>query len=184
MNPRRPSNSDISASRRLLENPYAHVEYLEEAQDTLPRWAAADSRKLIHPYAHPSLVEDLMEAEVGLASSNPPALTVVASNEAASKKKSARNTATKKQFRSESVRIFRQYIPPLESGKLRDHHKAFIARNESKSDRTRFELLNGLKRYDLADVAGMRSHFNREPIDLTEEKLRGLETQIAKIVED
>jgi hypothetical protein len=81
-------------------------------------------------------------------------------------------------FLAECRRIFRQYIPPVENGRLRAHHRAFIVRNESRSPETRHRLLVQLRRYDLSDVPGMQARFNRERSELTEEKLRQVEQAV------
>jgi hypothetical protein len=91
------------------------------------------------------------------------------------------STMSQKHFRSGCGRIFGQYIPKLESGKLRDYHRRFIERNETKSPRVRHKLFQRLKKYDLTDLPGLQAHFNRgEKEDLTEAKLRQIEDEADK----
>jgi hypothetical protein len=69
---------------------------------------------------------------------------------------------SKSEFRQACRAIFRCYIPAIEKGRIRDHHRDFIVRNESGSATRRFQVLEALRRYDLSSVPGFQAHFNRE----------------------
>lgn len=86
-----------------------------------------------------------------------------------------KQTASRAEFESECRRILRQYIPAIEGGRLRPHHRAFITRNASSAPVRRRLLLNELRKYDLSSVQGLRAHFNREQESLTDAKLKELE---------
>jgi hypothetical protein len=68
---------------------------------------------------------------------------------------------SRKDFEVECRRIFVQYIPKEEKN-LRAHHRDFIARNAAKLPTIRQRLVSELKKYDLSDIRGARSHFNKE----------------------
>lgn len=85
--------------------------------------------------------------------------------------------ATKAAFRGECARIFRQYIPALERGRLRDYMRAFVSRNESRSPTVRSLLLHALAKFDLADLRAV-PQFNREDESLSEQKLREIERSV------
>lgn len=82
---------------------------------------------------------------------------------------------SKTEFRLGCRVIFRYYIPALENGRLRAHHREFITRNESSSGQKRFRLYSELKRYDLSPITGITPRFNRERDALTDAKLRDIE---------
>lgn len=86
-------------------------------------------------------------------------------------------TATKAAFRSECTRIFRQYIPAPERGRLRRYMRDFITRNESRSSRVRSSLLQTLAKFDLSDLCAV-PQFNREDESLSEQKLRDIERSV------
>jgi hypothetical protein len=90
----------------------------------------------------------------------------------------APTSVSKKEFESECARVLRQYIPEAQHGRLRDHHRAFIARNASRPPKVRHELLAQIKKYDLSGIAGFQGRFNRENDQLTDEKLQQLERKI------
>jgi hypothetical protein len=85
---------------------------------------------------------------------------------------------SKTEFESACRAIFRYYIPAIENGRLRAHHREFITRNESSSAQRRFRLHSELKRYDLASIPGMTPRFNRERDALTDAKLREIERMV------
>ena len=89
-------------------------------------------------------------------------------------------TLSKRDFQAGCRRIFAHYIPLLEKGKLRAHHRDFITRNENRSPIARYGMLEELKKYDLSIIPGIRPHFNRERDLLTEGKLRTIE----KLIDD
>jgi hypothetical protein len=82
---------------------------------------------------------------------------------------------SKTEFRSACRAIFSYYIPAIENGRLRAHHREFITRNESSSAEKRFRLHAELKRYDLSSIAGINPQFNREREAFTGAKLREIE---------
>jgi hypothetical protein len=82
---------------------------------------------------------------------------------------------SKAQFRAACRAIFGYYIPAIEKGRLRTHHREFINRNESSSGEKRFRLHSQLKRYDLSSITGINPQFNRERDALTDTKLREIE---------
>jgi hypothetical protein len=78
-------------------------------------------------------------------------------------------------FRTTCRAVFGYYIPAIESGRLRAHHREFITRNESRSAQERFRLYSELKRYDLSSITGINPQFNRERDALTHTKLQEIE---------
>jgi len=87
---------------------------------------------------------------------------------------------SKATFEAGCRRIFSQYIPRLERGRLRPEHRDFITRNRPRSARIRCRLLEELSRYDLSDLPGMRAQFNREDDRLTDKKLIEIEQAVDK----
>ena len=85
---------------------------------------------------------------------------------------------SKTEFRSACRAIFRNYIPAIENGRLRGHHREFISRNESSSGVKRFRLHAELQRYDLSSITGINPQFNREREALTDAKLREIERRV------
>jgi hypothetical protein len=75
-------------------------------------------------------------------------------------------------------RIFRQYIPSVEKGRLRQHHRDFITRNQGRGGSIRHLLLQELSKYDLSGLPGMEARFNRERNDLTDQKLKQIERSV------
>lgn len=118
-----------------------------------------------NPYAKLSMMDDPDE-EVSLEARGAPVIT-----------KTAGRPVAKAVFRSECKRLFTQYMPIAERGKLRQHYKDFISRNEDQLAERRGALLVALARYDLAS-SGYRSQFNRERVSLTEAKLLAIEKVI------
>lgn len=91
-----------------------------------------------------------------------------------------RTTASQVEFEAGCRRVFAQYIPALERGRLRPEHRDFIARNRVKSGKTRRALLQTLQRYDLAALGGLQPQFNRERDALTVRKLMEVELSVEK----
>lgn len=85
---------------------------------------------------------------------------------------------SKAEYRARCRRIFRQYIPAIEQGRLRTHHRDFITRNESRSPTDRLRIVMALEKYDLSDVPGLTAQFNRERDPFTEAKLQEIERQL------
>ena len=84
-------------------------------------------------------------------------------------------------FRRLCTAIFRGYIPKLEQGRLRAHHREFIARNESRSPSIRRALISELQKYNLASIPGLVPQFNREDDVFTEAKLRTIEEAVRRL---
>src|SRR5688572_14188657 len=57
---------------------------------------------------------------------------------------------SKSDFRSLCRRVFGQYIPEFEKGKLRQHHRDFITRNESRPAAARAFIAAQLLKYDIS----------------------------------
>ncbi len=87
-------------------------------------------------------------------------------------------TASQTEFESGCRRVFAQYIPALERGRLRPEHRDFIARNRVRSGRIRFLLIQALQRYDLSSTMGLQPQFNRESELLTAKKLTEIERSV------
>jgi transposase len=153
---------------KRLGNPYAS---LQDAGDVGQEALTVTSRLshdvqepyVRHPYAFASMEADGIP--IAAVAVRPPTAFIV-------------GTASKAEFRAKCRRIFEQYIPALEKGRLREHHRDFILRNESRSAATRYLLLRGLEKYDLSTVPGLRAHFNRERESLTAEKLKQIERMV------
>ena len=77
--------------------------------------------------------------------------------------------------------IFARYVPSVAGGKLSLHQRAFIARNEGRSPRSRKMLVAALERYDLASMPGLTPQFNRERGGFSEAKLNAIEAEVLKI---
>ena len=183
----------IEAYLRLLGNPYASLQIdddpdaanhsevavgVELAQqestgDQLTERERLYIRRLEDPYALLSIEVQSVQQSAGDAR--------VSQNEPLSRVESGE--ATKARFQDESRRIFRPYIPALERGRLRDYHRAFIARNEDRSPKIRFELLSRLRKYDLSNIHGIEARFNRQNDALTDEKLKQIEDEVLGIGE-
>ena len=91
-----------------------------------------------------------------------------------------KQTVSKEEFESECRRIFVRYIPAAEKGRLRPHHRDFIARNLSRTAQSRHNVLGKLRRYDLSQIPGFEARFNRERAELTETKLKEIEEAVNK----
>lgn len=82
---------------------------------------------------------------------------------------------SKADFQTQCRDIFRPYIPHAEKGRLRAHHRRFIARHEARSPITRARLVRELRKYDISTLQGVRAYFNREREVFTDEKLKQIE---------
>lgn len=86
---------------------------------------------------------------------------------------------SKVDFRSECRRIFLPYVPPHLPRRIPQHQSDFIARNERRSGKARYFLVESLKRYDLSTTSSIAPQFNREHShELSERKLREIEAKI------
>ena len=149
----------LKAYLKRLGNPYASLQVSDNAEQKDASVVSNVTQRpyVRHPYAYAS-----MEVGSNISSS-------------AIAKPPAKGALAKAEFRAKCRRIFEQYIPTIEKGRLRTHHRDFIARNESRSPATRYLLVNKLQKYDLSTVPGLKAHFNRERELLTDEKLKQIE---------
>jgi hypothetical protein len=153
----------IRARLRALGNPYAALQMFDEEE------VVESQRERYRQSENPHAFDYYMDAAK-------PAVTADASTSAPPA--SHRGKLSKEAFREGCRAIFRPYIPALEKGKLRAHHRVFILRNEQRSAEMRFALVAELKKYDLSDIPGLSSQFNRERDTLTEEKLAAIERAV------
>ena len=160
-------SAKLSDALRRLGNPYASLQVKDEEMDS--SIVVADSSRATqfrlseNPYAwHFYFGDDAPES---------PALTQIAPAPAVP----SSGELSKSAFRDQVRAIFRPYIPAAEHGKLRDHHREFIARNESRAPRVRYQLVAQLRKYDLSNLSGMKPLFNREEAAFTKEKLAEIE---------
>jgi hypothetical protein len=157
----------IREALRKGGNPYASLQ-IEDGEHETPlvvTQAATDGQhaRSENPYSrHYYFADEPSEADAHDAAAHSPAATVV-------------GKLSKSSFQQQVRAIFRPYIPAAESGHLRDHHREFIARNETRSATTRYRLVAQLKRYDLGDLPQMKPLFNREDAIFTKEKLAEIE---------
>lgn len=81
-------------------------------------------------------------------------------------------------FDSQCRAILRFYVPEAEKGRLRPHYRDFITRNRKRSGRGRYLIIQRLRQYDLSEIQGIKTQFNREEDVLTEAKLRDIERRV------
>lgn len=166
----------ITEALRLLGNPYAKLQIFDEVEEATP---VADFRpltdaehayvcRLENPYASLSVAA---EVEESVQEKHVPAVAV-STNDASNA------SISKHDFEAGCRRIFRQYIPALEKGRLRPHHRAFIMRNHSRSSALRYCMLEELRKYDLSSIRGLQVQFNREREELTADKLTQIERAV------
>lgn len=148
-----------SDALKRLGNPYAKLQFLDNVIET--------ARILQNPYAKEQMLFDDYPEEI-LAGSSP----------GLAAEGGAESEATQREFESECRRIFRQYIPAVEKGRIRDHHRAFIDRNRSRSAKQRSGLLVELRKYDISGIKGISAQFNRERDKLTADKLAKIERDV------
>jgi len=156
----------IKAYLRRLGNPYASLQIDDNTEGTeATKYSLDEQRPYIrHPYA---LIPQEEEAEETSEETSFEAIAKISVS-------TTGGTLSKAEFRAGCRRIFGQYIPALEKGRLRTHHRDFITRNESSSPARRLRLVKHLERYDISKTQGFTAHFNRgEP--LTDEKLKQIE---------
>jgi hypothetical protein len=152
---------------RRLENPYASLQMFDEPQVARDD-AVNDESRLYrlrgNPYAKLVTTDGTQEKRVA------PTKTSLAPSVAP-----IRQALSKSGFRAQAKRIFKQYVPALEKGRLRTHHQGFITRNESCLPTRRYRLIKHLERYDISKIQGLIPQFNRERDALTDEKLKQIE---------
>lgn len=157
---------------RLRGNPYASLQlFANEEADALAAELAASSSFTAAEHAR---FRDLGNPYAKEGSASSATVTVAAIEAAGAAAVATSPGVTQAMFELECRRIFRQYIPEIERGRLREHHRNFIGRNRSRSPEIRANILIGLKRYDLGEI-GVQAMFNRERDELTDEKLLGIE---------
>lgn len=157
----------VKAYLKRLGNPYASLQIgddIEQEENEVSANEPRSYRLLQNPYAKLSSVEELEQAKEASPESTPVSLV-----------ESTRGFLSKAEFQARSRRIFKQYVPALEKGRLRAHHRDFITRNESCSPTRRYRLVKQLEKYDLSEVQGLKAQFNREREALTDEKLKQIE---------
>jgi hypothetical protein len=178
---------------RLLENPYAFLQMGEISEVELATDAhASDRRDIASRLVRLPTQVDLFATQHKQAAAiidtphgNPYAALGDMDTDRPSvvaKHSSGQNPGAISQsaFEAGCRRIFAQYIPALERGRLRPEHLDFITRNRSSTAKIRFGLLVALRRYDLTDLPAMQPQFNREDDRLTAKKLLDIERSVAK----
>jgi hypothetical protein len=164
----------ITAYLRVLGNPYAKLQVLDVEEVSEPQ---AD------PDLRPATAEErayarLLQNQYALLS-----ITVADSRKTASAvpdhptASPGRTELSKRDFVVGSTRVLRPYIPSVEKGRLRRHHRDFIIRNQNRTPSERYLLLRALSKYDLGS-AGIEARFNREREDVTDEKLKQIERSV------
>ena len=153
---------EVQTYLRVLGNPYASAQMFDDDED-VPKNAVYRLRG--NPYAKLALEEvrqGLPNSESSVSSKLVP-------------KRQSAQSLSKADFRAQARGIFEQYIPPIEKGRLRTHHRDFITRNEASSPSRRHRLIARLKKYDISAMQGIMPQFNRERDALTESKLLEVE---------
>ena len=148
---------------KRLGNPYASLQVVDDVDVLDYSFAQTDERseqvrRLRNPYATLAADEDLASI-----SQEPVQVKPVSTRQ---------QTLSKATFNARCREIFKQYIPHIEKGRIRKHHREFITRNESKSPTIRHLIVSELSKYDLSDLHGVSTQFNRERDTLTEQKLK------------
>ncbi len=158
--PQGPRSPAFRDALRVLGNPYASLQTYEVPETrSLTAKERAYKRRLEDPYASLSI-----------------GIPEVASSIVATARMPA--GISKMEFEKGCRRIFRQYIPAVEKGRLRRHHTDFIIRNVGRAPAIRGALLVELRKFDLGDTPGFQARFNRERHPFTEAKLRDIERKV------
>ena len=153
---------------RARGNPYWSLQFDDDEARPRVEPTLDQKRRYLRTLENPAAFHDVMG---GAAEDRAPQLSP-------SKPLDIAGDVSKLDFQRRCKRIFVQYIPPAEKGRLRQHHKEFILRNENSPPRRRGALLAHLQRYDLSNLLGLQPQFNRERDVLTEAKLRTLEKSV------
>lgn len=169
MNNRRLLSDAIRARLRKLGNPYASLQLSDEDEGAVnyPIKSAKELALQLTPNPWATLYYGAEDP-----------VNVPATGSPTQIKASASLKISKSEFRQACRAIFRCYIPEIEKGRIRDHHRDFIIRNESRSATRRSQVVDALRRYDLSSVPGFQAHFNRERDVFTDAKLREIEKLI------
>lgn len=151
---------------RARGNPYWKIQARDEGEANNPTEAQrrAYLRKLENPHAFYAVMGEGAESS-----------SVQSNGTEEERTKAQLPGVSKTEFQRRCRSVFAQYIPEIEKGRIRTHHRQFIVRNEGASPLRRARLLAGLEKYDLSKVQGLSPQFNRERDVLTESKLRALE---------
>jgi hypothetical protein len=155
MNDRRPLSDAVRARLRQLGNPYASLQLSDEDEDESAVIHASKSSKELtleltqNPWA--TLYYEADDPVHAPATASPTQI-----------KASVSSKLSKSEFRHACRAIFRCYIPEIEKARIRDHHRDFIVRNESRSVTRRFQVVEALRRYDLSSVPGSQLHSNAD----------------------
>jgi hypothetical protein len=157
--------------------------YQTEAQqpaarvDPLPRVLFPAGPFPVHPSGNPYAKLSILDEDLALEAQ---AATATASDIETESLSVPPSGLSQLAFRQLCTAIFRRYIPSLEQGKLRPHHREFIARNESQPPQIRRMLVAALQKYDLGSTPGLAPQFNRESNGFTEAKLKNIEETVLR----
>lgn len=155
---------------RRLGNPYASLQIFDDvAEESELREPTVDERAYFRALGNQYAILSVAIRDDA---------DTAAKTTTTAKRDTGRKGASQDEFVFESRRIFGQYIPAIEKGKLRPHHRAFISRNQRRPALQREYLLAELRKYDLADVRGFQARFNRERDELTADKLLQIEIKV------
>lgn len=184
---------DIRAALKRLGNPYALTQ-VDGLVDEAPAQVAQVS---LQPLSKPRTVREsarLASSQQDLfAQPSPPHDGTPSGNPYASlanivdepSSTAARSTpervdsVSQADFDSGCRRIFSQYIPALERGRLRPEHRDFIDRNRTRAGGIRAKLLKALQKYDLSRLT-LQPQFNRESESVTAQKLKEIEQSVGE----
>lgn len=137
---RRTRSQASRAYVRKLENPYASVQLEEDTQKSPDAAMSMQNREIYRRSENPHAFHYYADS--------PEPGTQPSVSERSARSRSTKCFLSKAAFRSRCQAIFRPYIPIMERGQLRPHHRDFIARNESQPGDVRFALIEKLQRYD------------------------------------
>jgi hypothetical protein len=185
---------DIRAALKRLGNPYALTQVDGFVDEPPAQLAQVSSEPLAKPpsdrrksarlasnqqdlFAQPSPPND------GTPSGNPYASLANIVDEpistAARSTPERADSMSQADFDSGCRRIFSQYIPALERGRLRPEHRDFIDRNKTRAGGIRAKLLKALQKYDLSHLT-LQPQFNRESESVTAQKLKEIEQSVGE----
>jgi len=168
----------ITAYIRLLGNPYAKSQIIGAEED--PEQAELDLRPPTQAERNYARLMGDPYALLSIAFRDPSESPASLSTEVETRRSRPVSKAevSKSDFITGCRKIFRPYIPSVERGRLRPHHRDFIIRNQNRSPSERYLLLKALSKYDLTVLRGMETRFNREDGDLTDRKLKQIEQSV------
>jgi hypothetical protein len=171
------SHDSFKEAIRRMENPYAKEQLslpLQVAEPTPAALRLTDERRramkrMGNPYAFLEFeaIDDSEPREARTA-------------DAEMVQDGPRRSLTQREFETECRRIFRKYIPLGERGRLRPHHREFTERNLRRTPVERGLLVQALRAYDLPDLPGLQTLYNRERDLFTKEKLQRIEHSVLR----